>query len=240
MRGRDCRNCSNRISAVVCNFDQPASDRFEKMKQHVTYRPGQFVFYEGHPVLGLYILCEGRVKLTRSTKQGQQRIVGIVDAGRLIELNTFKDGALHQTSCQVLEMSQVCLVDRTQYLDLLEENGTLAVKVIQWLSHEMRHSLRETDHFAFASAKERVANVLLDLSERYGEKTKGGIHISLPLKREELAQMTVLTVETIVRILRGFQTDRLINLNGRNILVLQPDRLYRLVRHGRAIPSGSG
>jgi CRP/FNR family transcriptional regulator len=122
-----------------------------------------------------------------------------MDPGQLIEKHIFQEGALHQVNCEVLDPSQVCVVDRAKYLDFLQQNSELAVKVIKLLSHEMGLSFDETDQFAFASARERIAGLLLELADKYGEPTPEGLKISLQLKREELAQMAALTVETGVR-----------------------------------------
>ena len=208
------------------------------------YQPGQFVFYEGHAALGLYILCTGRVKLTRSTVKGQQRVVGIMDPGQLIEKHIFQEGAVHQVTCEALDPSQVCVVDRTKYLAFLEQHSQLAVNVIKLLSHEMGLSLHETDQLAFASARERIAGLLLELADKYGEPTADGSKISLKLKREELAQMAALTVETGVRILKSLQSSKFIRMNGREITILQPERLARIARmtpaHSSPISSSPG
>ncbi|MDX1411035.1 MAG: Crp/Fnr family transcriptional regulator [Nitrospirales bacterium] len=223
----DCKLCPNRPTSDLCDLDGHASEDFEKIKWSVVYQPGQFVFYEGHAVLGLYIMCTGRAKLTRGTDRGQQRLIEIIEPGKLIEKHTFQDGAVHQSTCEVIEPSQICIVDRAQYLSLLKHNGDFAVKIIKLLSHEMGLSLNETDQFAFASARERVAGLLLELVDRYGEPVQNGVRISLQLKREELAQMAAMTVETVVRILNSFQSSQLILIKGRDITVLQPDRLAR-------------
>ena len=226
----DCEVCPSRGNGDLCNLEKSAAMEFKKIRRTIVYQPGQFVFYEGHAALGLYILCTGRVKLTRSTVRGQQRVVGIMDPGQLIEKHIFKEGALHQLTCEALDPSQVCVVDRAKYLDFLEQNSELAVRVIKLLSHEMGLSLNETDQFAFASGRERIAGLLLELVEKYGEPTPDGSRISLKLKREELAQMAALTVETGVRILQSLQTSKLIRMNGREITILQSDRLARVAR----------
>ena len=231
----DCKLCPNRTASDLCDLEGQDLDEFEKIKWSVVYQPGQFVFYEGHAVLGLYILCSGRAKLTRGTDRGQQRLIEIVEPGKLIEKHTFQDGAVHQSTCEVIEPSQICIVDRSQYLTLLSQNGDFAVRIIKLLSHEMGESLNETDQFAFASARERVAGLLLELVDRYGEPVQDGVRISLQLKREELAQMAAMTVETVVRILNSFQSTQLIHIKGRDITILQADRLARAAH--RTIPT---
>ena len=193
------------------------------------------MFYEGHTALGLYVLCSGRVKLTRLTARGQRRLVALVDPGSLIEKHTFQDGATHEVTCEALEPSQVCIVDRGRYLDLLAQKGDLAVKVIKLLSQEMSGVLEEADQLAFASARERMAHLLIELADRYGENTSEGILITINLKREELAQMAAITVETAVRILHAFQDQDLIHMDGRTITLLNPERLTKAARPLRSV-----
>lgn len=229
----DCQSCHQKASAELCNLDGAASAEFEKIRRTLAYLAGQFVFYEGHAALGLYILCAGRVKLTRSTKRGRRRLVGILDPGMLIEKPTFQDEAVHEATCEALEPSQVCVIDRSGYLGLLEQNGELAVRVIKLLSRHMRVSLDESDHLAFASSRERLAKLLLELGERYGDQVADGRRINLRLKREELAEMAAMTAETTVRILKTFQGTELIRTKGREITILDADRLARVAKQPR-------
>ncbi len=231
----DCHSCNHRSTSDLCNLNSAEIAEFEEIRRRVVYQAGQFVFYEGHTALGLYILCSGRVKLTRLTARGQRRLVALVDPGGLIEKQTFQDGAVHEVTCEALEHSQVCVMDRLRYLDLLEKNGALAIRVIQLLSREMGFSLNEADQLAFGSARERMAGLLLELAARYGEENSEGIRIAIQLKREELAQMAAITVETAVRLLQTFQSQQMISMNGRDILLLDTERLARASRRLQSI-----
>lgn len=226
----DCLACPSRDSSDLCNLDHAEIREFEQIRRNIQYQPGQFVFYEGHTALGLYVLCSGRVKLSRLTARGQRRLVALVDPGSLIEKHTFQDGAIHEVTCEALEPSQVGVVDRVRYLDLLARKGDLAVNVIKLLSREMGGVLEGADQLAFASARERLAHLLLELADRYGEKTSQGIRVAIKLKREELAQMAAITVETAVRTLHGFQDQDLIHMDGRTITILKPERLIKVAR----------
>lgn len=226
----ECRVCPSRETADLCNVEPGLFSEFEAIRHTLVYRPGQFLFYEGHAVLGLYILCSGRVKLTRTTARGQCRLVGIVDPGQLIEKHTFQDGAVHEVTCEAIEPSQVCVLDRTKYLAFLERHGELAVRLVKLLSRTMGSSLEESDQLAFASARERIAGLLLELANRYGEPAEQGIRIALQLRREELAQMAAMTTETAVRILTALHTKKIIEIHGREITICQADRLARAAR----------
>lgn len=221
----DCEACPHRESSDICEIVPPSEESLGLVKRRVMYQPGQQVFYEGHVALGLYILCQGRVKLTRLNRKGQQRLVGILGSGDLLEKQAFQEQPVHQVTCEVLEPSQVCLLDRTNFLAFLKDHGDAAVKLIQVLSKEMTEVVSAADQFAFTPARERLARLLVELSERFGQKEDKGMRIILKLKREDLAQMIAVTVETVVRLLHDFQEAGLITMQGRDLTLLNVDRL---------------
>lgn len=224
----ECEVCPHRESSDICEIMPPSDGPFGMVKRRAMYQPGQFVFYEGHVALGLYILCQGRVKLTRLNRKGQQRLVGILGSGQLLEKQAFQEQPVHQVTCEALEPSHVCLLDRVGFLAFLKDHGEAAVKLIQVLSKEMTEVVNTADQFAFTPARERLARLLLELSERFGEQEDEGIRIILKLKREDLAQMTAVTVETVVRLLRDFQESELITVQGRDLALLDIDRLTKI------------
>lgn len=226
----ECESCPNREFSDICDIIPPVEESVGLIKRRAMYQPGQYVFYEGHVALGLYILCHGRIKLTRLNRKGQQRLVGILDSGQLLEKQAFQDQPVHQVTCEVLEPSQICLLDRTSFLTFLKGNAELAVKLVQVLSKEMSHVMNVADRFAFTPARERLAQLLLELQERFGDPGVEGIRIDLNLKREDLAQMAAVTVETVVRLLHDFQENGLITIQGREIIVLKPERLGKIAR----------
>ena len=225
---RDCETCAQRESSDICEVVPFPEEPSGLVKRRVMYQPGQSVFYEGHAALGLYVLCQGRVKLTRLNRKGQQRLVGILGSGQLLEKQALQEQSVHQVTCEVLEPSHVCLLDRTHFLAYLKDHGDAAVKLIQVLSKEMTEVVDAADQFAFTPARERLARLLLELSERFGTQESEGTRITLKLKREDLAQMIAVTVETVVRLLRDFQESGLILVQGRDLTLLNVDRLTKI------------
>ena len=71
----NCSTCGLRAKVVLCDIAGSDLAEFEKIKRTLEYAPHQTVFYEGHLCLGLYVLCSGKVKLTRSSTRGQRQIV---------------------------------------------------------------------------------------------------------------------------------------------------------------------
>ncbi|MEW6544843.1 MAG: Crp/Fnr family transcriptional regulator [Nitrospirota bacterium] len=226
----NCDTCTLRAQSVVCDFEGDELCAFQRIKHSFFYEPRRTVFYEGHACLGLYLLCTGKVKLTRSSARGQRQIVHILDAGQLIEKHAFRPGAVHEVTCETMEPSQICLIERDAYHALIQRNPRVAIKLIHLLSEEIGKTMDQLDEFTFKSARERLASLLLELVDRFGRTAERGVQVDLALKREEVAEMAGVTAETVCRLLSAFQNEGLVCLNGRSITVLKPDRLARIAR----------
>ncbi|MBI4400500.1 MAG: Crp/Fnr family transcriptional regulator [Nitrospirae bacterium] len=226
----DCGTCGVRGKSVLCDLAGQDLAAFQKIKRTIQYEPHQTIFYEGHACLGLYLLCAGKVKLTRSSARGQRQIVRILDGGELIEKHAFRDGALHEVTCETLERSQICLIEKEPYLALIQRNPQLAIKLIQLLSSELGMHMDQLDQFTFKTARERLAGLLLELGDRFGKKAGNEVLVGITLKREEVAEMAGVTVETVIRLLGAFRDEGLVGIDGRVITLLRPDRLARIAR----------
>jgi len=224
----NCSTCGLRAKVVLCDIAGDDLAEFEKIKRTVEYAPHQTVFYEGHVCLGLYLLCSGKVKLTRSSARGRRQIVRIIGPGELIEKHVFGDRALHEVTCETLERSQVCVIDKERYLAVIRGNPQLAIKLIQLLSHEVGVNMDHLDQFTFKTARERLAGLLLELGDRFGKKQEDHVRVGLTLKREEVAEMAGMTVETAIRLLGVFRDEGVLTIDGRTITLLKPDRLSRI------------
>ncbi|ULA66930.1 MAG: hypothetical protein LZF62_170047 [Nitrospira sp.] len=224
----NCSTCGLRAKVVLCDIAGDDLAEFEKIKRTVEYAPHQTVFYEGHVCLGLYLLCSGKVKLTRSSTRGRRQIVRIIGPGELIEKHVFGDRALHEVTCETLERSQVCVIDKERYLAVIRGNPQLAIKLIQLLSNEVGVNMDHLDQFTFKTARERLAGLLLELGDRFGKKQEDHVRVGLTLKREEVAEMAGMTVETAIRLLGVFRDEGVLTIDGRTITLLKPDRLSRI------------
>ncbi len=226
----DCATCAIRGKSVLCGLSGDDLVAFQKIKRDLWYKPHQTVFYEGHACLGFYLLCAGKVKLTRSSARGQRQIVRILEAGELIEKHAFKDKAVHEVTCETLEPTHICLVEKEPYMTMVRRNSDLALKLIELLSSELGVHLDQLDSFTFKTARERLAALLLELGERFGQKADGKVQFGITLKREEVAEMAGVTVETAIRLLGAFREEGLVALEGRSITLLNVDRLSRIAR----------
>ena len=225
----DCRECVARGMSLFCGClsDKELNEFMEIKKIHI-YDKHDFIFHEDTPSHGIYILCSGRIKLTNSSRFGQQQILKIVSAGEIIEKNGLYNTGKHTVTAETLEKSEVTFFEGEDFLNLLKRHSDLSLRIINVLSQELEQVQQKINQLTFKDAKGRLALILLDLAKSYGVKNSEGVDLGIVLKREEIAEMTGIALETAVRLLSQFKKEGIIKIEGKQITLLNEPKLQTL------------
>jgi CRP/FNR family transcriptional regulator len=228
LRSNPCQGCKVREDSLVCRIGETDLDAFVRLLHRFEYQPRQVVFYEGHPCLGIYVLCAGKAKLISSTPGGHRRIVRLVGPGDLIEGNGFCEDAVHEVTCETLEPSRLCLINRQGYLEWLEKCPAYAIQLLQLVSQRILSTSIGRERFPFCKTAERLAALLVHLSRRFGRRSSDGITLGIRLTREELGELIGAAPETVIRLLSRFKRERLVGNAGEDIVLLNSERLSQM------------
>lgn len=189
---------------------------------------GELVFYEGLPAHGLYILCEGKIKVAKRLKGGRSQILKLLAPGEVLGEKTMFDQETYTCYAKALEPSRLMFIAREDFLAFIRKYPDVAIRLIEKLSRELKAFGEKLVEISAHSAKERLARVLLELARAFGKETPEGWDLRVELPRAELAEMAGLTTETTVRILSEFKSRGLISLPGRRIVILKPEELQAM------------
>ncbi|MBI1909490.1 MAG: Crp/Fnr family transcriptional regulator [Deltaproteobacteria bacterium] len=226
----DCETCKSRILGVLCSLEGESLHECDQHKTTNYYKKGQTIFYEGNQAYGLYCVFTGRVKLYKTGIDGRQQIVRIAGPGALLGYRSlFAEEPYHATA-EALEEATICCIDKNAFFPLISKNPELAVNLIKKLAKELRQAEDLATSIAQRSVRERMAELLLILKETYGKTVKKGIQIDLKLSREEMGEMIGITQETAIRLLSEFKKDGLIDVQEREITILDPKALLETAR----------
>jgi CRP/FNR family transcriptional regulator len=121
-----------------------------------------------------------------------------------------------------LEESTICFIQKDDFLSLLEANPTLRNRILKEMSQELSDRAEFITNMAQKSVRQRLAFSLLLLKEVYGEKP-------INLSREDLANFVGTATETLIRLLKEFKEEGLVETNVRKIYVSDAKRLLMLV-----------
>jgi len=199
----------------------------DAIKAGRVYRKKQALYYEATPAAGVYTVRSGRVKIYKTGPEGKELILRIAGPGDVLGVESVLSGQSHASTAEMIEDGQVSFVDKAAFQEQIRHDPEMAANVMRVLASELVASQEERVDLAQSSVRERMAKLLATLAQRHGSPAKKGIRIQLSLTREEMADMIGTASETAMRLLKDFREEHLLEVNGREIFVLDRNRLLR-------------
>jgi len=226
----NCLNCPVHSQRLFCNLAPSALADLDSISSSATYPRGAVLFVEGQEPRGVFIVCNGRVKLTATAADGKSVIVRVAEAGEIVGLPGTISGQHYELTAEALEPIQANFVSRKDFLQFLKDHGEAALKVAEMLSliyHEMTQEVR---YLGLAhSAAEKLARFLLDLQPIPGKEPGNGLRATLTLTHEEIAGMIGCSRETVTRLFASFKKSQLLEVHGSTVVIKNKPGLEELV-----------
>lgn len=189
------------------------------------YETGETIYFTGDPATRLYVVAAGKVKLLRHAPTGQEVLLDLLILGDffgslpILGENTYPDTAQAHTTCCALTISG------EEFQKILEQHPQVSLALLEIVSHRLREAREIIHQLSAAPVESRLAATLLKLAEKLGEEHDGELLIQLPLSRQDLADMTGATVETVSRIMSQFRKQNLIRSGRGWVAITNRDEL---------------
>ena len=223
-----CLNCPHREDRLFCNLSPAALKHLETITAAASYPKGATLFVEGQKPRGVFILCNGRVKLSTSSADGKTLILRVPEKGEILGLAATLSGQPYQASAEVLEPAQANFIARNDFLDFLKTHGEAALRVAQQLSENYHLAVGEMRTIGLShSAAEKFARFLLEQVAE-GEKVEGEVRATLTLTHEEIAQMIGSSRETVTRLFSDFKKRQVLQVKGSTVVIRDLAALSKL------------
>jgi CRP/FNR family transcriptional regulator, cyclic AMP receptor protein len=183
------------------------------------YQPGEMIFSEGDPCEGLYVVQAGSVKIFNASASGREQVLHIETAGNsLAELPVF-DGGSYPASTVAVNPCTLLFISKKDFRALCLERPEMALKVLKVVSSRLRQLVGMIEELSFTTVRNRLASWLLQQAREKGQKTARGIEFGLSINNQELAFQIGTVRELVSRNLSHFQSEGMLKIEGRNILI---------------------
>lgn len=225
----NCQTCKLRTSSFFCQLSPKAVKDFDSIKSSSAYPAGATLFMEKQDSRGVFILCEGEVKLTISSSEGKTLILRIAKAGEILGLMATLSGKPYEVTAQTLHPCQIAFVRRDDFLRFVAQHPEASQRMVNQLSSNYSMACQQLRTVGLsASAPEKLARLLLDWSSE-AEETKSGTRVNMPLTHEEIAEFIGSTRETVTRTLSDFRNRHLVTLKGSTLMISNRAELENFV-----------
>ena len=189
---------------------------------------GEYLFREGAPAVGFYIVQRGSVNVHRVNAAGKEQIIHVFRTG-----DSFAEVALasdkgYPADARVLEPTQVLLVQKDGILALLRRQPELALRMLGSMSSHLRVLVGQLEDLTLKDVETRLANWLVKKCPNL--QSEQPVRIELAMAKRVLAAELGTVSETLSRTLAKFREQKLLTVKGKTIVVLSPAKLNALLR----------
>lgn len=156
-----------------------------------------FVYSSGDKAETVYILKEGRIKITRFSEEGKELTVDILEPGDILGELSLAGEQERETDAIAMEDSFLCVIKRKDFEDFIGKMPGLSFSITKWIGFRLRRVENHFENMIFKDVRTRVIAAFGYLAQKHGVPADGGIKIALRLSHKDIAGLVGATRETV-------------------------------------------
>jgi CRP/FNR family transcriptional regulator len=229
-----------------CNLQQETLQNLDALKISNLYPRGSVLFMEGQISQGVYILCQGKVKLSTCSRDGKVIILQIAEAGEVLGLSAVVSGSSYEVTAEIIEPCQISFIRKNDFLRILQQNPDACLNAVKQLSQNYQTAHGQICSLGLSnSVADKLAKLFLGWcnsgsngSERVthngngygsyngnGANGSGAVYLKIHYTHEEIAEMIGTSRETVSRLLKNFRERKIISMKGSDLVIHDRRRL---------------
>jgi CRP/FNR family cyclic AMP-dependent transcriptional regulator len=204
---------------IFTDLEEADLKKIAKLGIRKKYKRGSIIVLEEELGAALFVIVSGKVKVVRMDEDGREVILSIFGPGEFFGEMSLLDGMARSASVVATVKSELFMIHRRDFLDLLHDYPLVAISLLGELAMRLRKADGQIKSLSLKDAAGRVANVLLMLADDMGMFRKGKVEVDdLPLQ-QDMANMAGTSRETVSRMIHQFIRDGHVQLKGSKLII---------------------
>lgn len=220
---KSCQECEKDNCFIKQYCDEEWLSLLEMHKSVIDFPKGSRIFSEGQNVQGIYIIYSGKVKVLTASDHKTERIIRLASDGDLLGHRGFGGNDTYPISAETLTPTKIAFIPTHIFMNIVKANHKLTYHMMLFFAEELRTSEENMRNLSLLSVKQRVSCALMLNAQVFGMNEEG--ILSFTLSRKDIANLAATTYETVIRSLKELANENIIQLNGKNIQILQQEKL---------------
>lgn len=210
-----------RTVPIFSDLSPPALDKLTQLLARRRYPKDGVVFFENEAGDSLFMVAEGRIKVTILGDDGREIILSVLGPGEFFGEMALLDNEPRSATTIAAEDSELLCLSRADFEGVLAQNPDIMITLIRVLTGRLRHANHQISTLALLDVYGRVARVIVELARDDGRRLKDGRIAFQRPTHQEIANRIGTTRETVTRMLKDLQRQGLIRATGKEIVVEQ-------------------
>ena len=187
-------------------------------------KKGELIYEEGKHCNNVYLVYKGKVKGYKIDEYGKELIVSIYKDDEFFGFSAIFDQTLNYESVMAMEKVEVMAVDKKTVQEILKNNYNLSLEIFQLVNENLTEIKEQLLQMAYGSMRKKTAATILKFAKKMGYSATNSINIS----RRDLASVAGIATESLIRTLTDLKKEGLIDIEGRNIQILDLQKLENI------------
>ena len=190
---------------------------------------GEFFFLQGDPAENMYVLLEGRVKLSQVGPEGDQVLIRVITAVSMFALVAITTASSYLVTTQAAEDSLALYWTRQELMEFVLRTPQMAHNAMRIMAERLQEIQERFRQVTTERVERRLVYTLFRLAAQAGKKVAEGVLIDLTLTRQDLAEMSGTTLYTVSRLLSGWEKQGLVIASRERVIICNPHGLARIL-----------
>ena len=209
---------------LLQSMNEDAQRRFNAIVRRTKRRRGEWVFVHGDRADSIYLVQQGRMKITALSEDGHEVVHGIVGPGEIFGDTSTLLGIPRTTSAQALEPSLVCEINQKDFESLLIAHPELSLQLLKSVGLRLKKAEAKLLKVICHDVSTRVREALIDLIT-----VESRIHpdqpVTIKITQQDLANLIGASRQKTWEVLKELEDSSVVRLMYRSILVTAPHKL---------------
>ena len=195
-----------------------------KKYEHQTYKAGENIYEEGKLGHHFFFIERGVVKSHKMDQYGKELITQVYKEGDFFGNTSFNKSSSYQEYATAMEDTRVYAITKDELKEILSRNNKITLDLIDVMSENITGIKEQLLEMAYGSVRKKTARTILLFSQNIRRHPTQSIRIS----RSDLASVAGMASETLIRTLSEFKKEGLLEIEGRNIKLLNVEALKKI------------
>lgn len=189
---------------------------------------GELLFLEGEPCAGLHLIVSGRVRIFKTSAEGKEQVLALMQAGHSFNEVPLLDGGPNPASAEALEDTHVYVLSKEAMAQIIYAQPSVALAMLRIFAGRLRHLSVLVEELSFKHVTSRLAKILLEQA-RHSVDSHGEAPAPHRITQQELAAMVGTAREVVARALKNLEKQGAIKVARQRIVIVNAKELERLV-----------
>ncbi|QTE24010.1 Crp/Fnr family transcriptional regulator [Polaribacter cellanae] len=223
-----CEQCIVRKFNSLKHLSKEELVRISACKTSLFIKKGESIFEEGEHLNGVFCIKNGVCKVSKMSENGRSQIISLVKKGEILGERSLVSEEVANLRAVALSDMEICFVPKEEIVKDLEKNIDFTMAILKDMAGMLKSADNVIVDMAQKTVKQRLAETLLNLEEKFDTDKDGNIDIQL--SREDIANIIGTATESAIRLLSDFKKKKIINFKGKSIAILDASGLERIAQ----------